>query len=87
MLRLSICRGASASDLLEVRQEIVTDPLHGRTHKAHVLCLKYVAGRLLKYSTESMAGCDTTIPALDSVLSFFGSLPAFLSFGGFEYEI
>ena len=32
--------------------------------------------QLLKYSAESMAGCDPTIPALGFALSFFGSLPA-----------
>lgn len=61
----------------EMRWGIVTELLVPQFHKAHVLCQKYVAGRLLKYSAESIAGCDTTIPALDSALSFFGSLPAF----------
>ena len=41
---------------------------------------KYVAGRPLKYSAESMAGCDTNTPAPGSALSFFSGLPAFFVF-------
>ena len=56
-------------------------------HTTQVLSHKIVAGRLLKYSAESMAGCDPTIPALGFALSFFGSLPALsVLFGGFEHE-
>ncbi|WP_300821089.1 hypothetical protein, partial [uncultured Oscillibacter sp.] len=63
------------------------DPLHSRIHTTQVLSHKIVAGRLLKYSAESMAGCDPTIPALGFALSFFGSLPALsVLFGGFEHE-
>ena len=51
-------------------------------HNAQVLSEKNVAGRPLKYSAESMAGCDTTIPALGSALSFFSGLPVFFVFPG-----
>ena len=50
--------------------------------EAQVLSEKNVAGRPLKYSAESMAGCDTTIPALGSALSFFSGLPVFFVFPG-----
>ena len=53
-----------------------------RPHNAQVLSEKNVAGRPLKYSAESMAGCDTTIPALGSALSFFSGLPVFFVFPG-----
>ena len=51
-----------------------------RLHKAQVLLRKYVAGRPLKYSAESMAGCDTTTPAFGSALSFISGLPAIFIF-------
>ena len=57
----------------------MTEPLSRGPNKAQVLLIKYVAGRPLIHA-ESMAGCDTTIPALGSALSSFSGLPAFFVF-------
>lgn len=63
-------RGTSAFDPPRSGGESLRDRVNDQSHTVQTLLIQNVAGRLLKYSTESTAGCDTTIPVLDSVLFF-----------------